>query len=196
MKLLTYQSVTSWILSDLYGQSGSHNNTVWIKLDTGAGGNMLPYHIMLPSDIWKELFPGRCIADLKGTIEKGVTLQVYNKSEIPQLGTFYSGIYLCPVYSYVHLCSHHLFPCASMCAPFIPMCIYVCTIYSHVHLCELHLFPCASICAQFIPMCIYVCNIYSHVHLCVQHLFPCVSICAPFIAGSFGVRLFIDLGFP
>ena len=83
---------------------------------------MLPYHIMLPSDIWKELFPGRCNADLKGIIENGVTLQAYNKSEIPQLGTFYSGIYLCPVYSNVHLCVHHCFPCTSMC-----------TIYSHIH---------------------------------------------------------------
>ena len=83
-------------------------------------------------------------------------------------------ICMCTIYSYVHLCVDHLFPCASMCAPFIPMRIYVCTIYSHVHLCLHHLFPCASMCAPFIPMYIYVCTIYSH----VQHLFPC----APFIS--------------
>ena len=42
---------------------------------------MLLYHIMLPYDIQKELFPGKSNADLKRTIEKAVTLQAY-KSEI------------------------------------------------------------------------------------------------------------------
>ena len=50
-------------------------------------------------------------------------------------------IYVCIIYSHVHLCVHHLF---------------------HVHLCVHYLFPCslcASMCALFIPMfslCIYM----------------------------------------
>ena len=102
-------------------------------------------------------------------------------------------IYVCKIYSHVHLCVQHLFQCASMCASFIP--IYI--IYSYVHLCVHHLFQCAYMCAPFFPMCIHVCTLYSYVHLCVHHLFiplcifvctlyshvhVCVSIiCAPFI---------------
>ena len=51
------------------------------KLDTGAGGNMLPY------DIWRDFYPGKSKSDLARTIDKSVTLQAYNKSEICQLGT-------------------------------------------------------------------------------------------------------------
>ena len=80
-------------------------------------------------------------------------------------------------FSNVQLCVQDLFPCASMCARFIPMCIYVCNIYSNVHLCVHHLFPSIS----FIPMCIYVYIIYSNVHICVHHFFLCASMCVPFI---------------
>ena len=69
------------VLSDLLVQSRSRKNVLRFKLDTGAGGNMLPY------DIWQEFFPGRSKSDLAYTIDKGVTLQAYNKSEIRQLGT-------------------------------------------------------------------------------------------------------------
>ena len=40
------------MLSDLYAQSHSRKDTIRFKLDTGTGGNMLPY------DTWKEFFPG------------------------------------------------------------------------------------------------------------------------------------------
>ena len=56
-------------------------DTIRFKLDTGAGGNMLPY------DTWKEFFPGQSGTALAKTIDRGVTLQAYNKSEIHQLGT-------------------------------------------------------------------------------------------------------------
>ena len=69
------------ILSDLYVQSRSCKNALRFKLDTGAGGNMLPF------DIWQEFFPGLSKSDLAHTIDRGVTLQAYNKSEICQLGT-------------------------------------------------------------------------------------------------------------
>ena len=42
---------------------------------------------MLPYDTWKEFFPGQSSTALAKTIDRGVTLQVYNKSEIRQLGT-------------------------------------------------------------------------------------------------------------
>ena len=64
------------MLSDLYAQSHSQKDTIRFKLDTGAGGNMLPY------DTWKEFFPGQSSTALAKTIDRGVTLQVYNKSEI------------------------------------------------------------------------------------------------------------------
>ena len=70
------------------------------------------------------------------------------------------------VYSHVYLYVHHLFSCASTCAPFILMCIYMCTIYSHVYLDVQHLFSCVSVCAAFILMCICI---------SVHHLFPSVS---------------------
>ena len=38
------------MLSDLYAQSRSRKDTIRFKLDTGTGGNMLPY------DTWKEFF--------------------------------------------------------------------------------------------------------------------------------------------
>ena len=57
------------VLSDLYVQSCSRKNVLRFKLDTGAGGNMLPF------DIWQEFFPGRSKSDLACTIDKGVTLQ-------------------------------------------------------------------------------------------------------------------------
>ena len=41
------------MLSDLYAQSRSRKDTIRFKLDTGTGGNMLPY------DTWKEFFPGQ-----------------------------------------------------------------------------------------------------------------------------------------
>ena len=69
------------VLSDLLVASHSHKHTVRFKLDTGAGGNMLPY------DVWQRFFPGRSNADLARTIDQNVSLQAYNKSEIHQLGT-------------------------------------------------------------------------------------------------------------
>ena len=69
------------MLSDLYAQSSSRKDTIRFKLDTGTGGNMLPY------DTWKEFFPGQSSTALAKTIDKGMTLQAYNKSEIRQLGT-------------------------------------------------------------------------------------------------------------
>ena len=69
------------MLSDLYAQSCSRKDTIGFKLDPGAGGNMLPY------DTWKEFFPGQSGTALAKTIDRGVTLQAYNKSEIRQLGT-------------------------------------------------------------------------------------------------------------
>ena len=69
------------MLSDLYAQSRSRKDTIRFKLDTGPGGNMLPY------DTWREFFPGQSSNALAKTIDRGVTLQVYNKSEIHQLGT-------------------------------------------------------------------------------------------------------------
>ena len=69
------------MLSDLYAQSCSCKDTIRFKLDTGARGNMLPY------DTWKEFFPGQSSTALAKTIDRGVTLQAYNKSEIRQLGT-------------------------------------------------------------------------------------------------------------
>ena len=69
------------VLSDLYVQSWSRKNVLRFKLDTGASGNMLPF------DIWQEFFPGQSKFDLAHTIDKGVTLQAYNKSGICQLGT-------------------------------------------------------------------------------------------------------------
>ena len=69
------------VLSDLLVASHSRKHTVRFKLDTGAGGNMLPY------DVWQRFFPGRSNADLARTIDKSVSLQAYNKSEICQLGT-------------------------------------------------------------------------------------------------------------
>ena len=69
------------MLSDLYAQSCSRKDTIRFKLDTGAGGNMLPY------DTWKEFFPGQSGTVLAKTIDRGVILQTYNKSEICQLGT-------------------------------------------------------------------------------------------------------------
>ena len=68
------------ILSDLLVTSCSRKHAVRFKLDTGAGGNMLPY------DVWQQFFPGRSNADLAHTIDKSVSLQAY-KSEIHQLGT-------------------------------------------------------------------------------------------------------------
>ena len=69
------------MLSDLYAESCSRKDTIRFKLDTGAGGNMLPY------DTWREFFPGQSSTALAKTIDRGVTLQAYNKSEIRQLGT-------------------------------------------------------------------------------------------------------------
>ena len=69
------------MLSDLYAQSRSRKDTIRFKLDTGAGGNMLPY------DTWKEFFPGQSGTPLVKTIDRGMTLQAYNKSEIRQLAT-------------------------------------------------------------------------------------------------------------
>ena len=69
------------MLSDLYAQSRSRKDMIRFKLDTGAGGNMLSY------DTWKEFFPGQSGTALARTIDRGVTLQAYNKSEIHQLGT-------------------------------------------------------------------------------------------------------------
>ena len=176
MILLTYQSVTSESYLIFDPNCLVMTTALYINLiHTGAGGNTLP------CDIWKELFPGKSNPDLKRTIEKALTLQVYNKSIIPQLGTCTQRWISRTIHSHVHLYVHHLFLCASMCGPFIPMCIYVCTIYSHAHLCVHHLFPCTSMSAPFIPMCIYVCTIYSNVHLCVHHLFPCAFMCASFI---------------
>ena len=62
------------MLSDLYAQSRSCKDTIRFKLDTGAGDNMLPY------DTWKEFFPGQSGTALAKTIDRGVTLQAYNKS--------------------------------------------------------------------------------------------------------------------
>ena len=64
------------VLSDLFVQCCSCKNTLRFKLDTGASVNMLPY------DVWKQLFPGRSNADLLCTVDKSVTLQVYNKNEM------------------------------------------------------------------------------------------------------------------
>ena len=64
------------VLSDLYVQSHSRKNVLRFKLDTGAGDNMLPFHV------WQEFFPGRSRSDLARTIDKGVNLQAYNKSKI------------------------------------------------------------------------------------------------------------------
>ena len=69
------------MLSDLCAQSRSQKDMIRFKLDTSAGGNMLPY------DTWKEFFPGQSSTALAKTIDRGVTLQAYNKSEICQLGT-------------------------------------------------------------------------------------------------------------
>ena len=69
------------MLSDLYAPSRSQKDTIRFKLDTGTGGNMLPY------DTWKEFFPGQSSTALAKTIDRGMTLQAYNKSEIRQLGT-------------------------------------------------------------------------------------------------------------
>ena len=69
------------VLSDFLVASRSCKHPVWFKLDTGAGGNMLPY------DVWQRFFPGRSNANLDHTIDKSVSLQAYNKSEICQLGT-------------------------------------------------------------------------------------------------------------
>ena len=69
------------VLSDLLVASHNRKHTVRFKLDTGAGGNMLPY------DVWQRFFPGRSNANLACTIDKSVSLQAYNKSEIRQLGT-------------------------------------------------------------------------------------------------------------
>ena len=64
------------MLSDLYAQSHSQKDTIRFKLDTGTGGNMPPY------DTWKEFFPGQSSTALAKTIDRGMTLQVYNKSEM------------------------------------------------------------------------------------------------------------------
>ena len=69
------------ILADLSTESRNRRNTVQFKIDTGTGGNMLPY------DTWKEFFPDQSNAELTKTIDKAVTLQAYNKSVIRQLGT-------------------------------------------------------------------------------------------------------------
>ena len=69
------------VLSDLLVASHSCKHPVWFKLDTGASGNMLPY------DVWQQFFPGRSNVDLDHTIDKSVSLQAYNKSEIHQPGT-------------------------------------------------------------------------------------------------------------
>ena len=42
---------------------------------------------MLPYDTWKEFFPGQSGTALAKTIDRGVTLQAYNKNKICQLGT-------------------------------------------------------------------------------------------------------------
>ena len=42
---------------------------------------------MLPYDTWREFFPGQSGTALAKTIDRGITLQAYNKSEIRQLGT-------------------------------------------------------------------------------------------------------------
>ena len=51
------------VLSDLLVVSHSRKHTVRFKLDTGAGGNMLPY------DVWQRFFPGRSNANLARTID-------------------------------------------------------------------------------------------------------------------------------
>ena len=67
------------ILADLCTKSHNCNKTIQFKIDTGVGGNMLPY------DTWKEFFPGQSNADLANTVDRGMTLQAYNKSKICQL---------------------------------------------------------------------------------------------------------------
>ena len=57
------------------------SSTVRIKLDTGACGNLLPFNI------YKSIHPQVSVKDLHKTIDKRVCLEVYNKSEIKQLGT-------------------------------------------------------------------------------------------------------------
>ena len=52
------------VLSDLLVTSRSRKHAVRFKLDTGAGGNMLPY------DVWQQFFPDRSNADLARTIDK------------------------------------------------------------------------------------------------------------------------------
>ena len=69
------------ILTDLCiaKKAGNHCTTRY-KLDTGAAGNLLPYCE------FKHIFPNDSISDLTKTIDKSVTLEAYNKSEVKQLG--------------------------------------------------------------------------------------------------------------
>ena len=68
MKLHAWKMRNLWVLSDLLVASRSRKYTVWCKLDTGDGGNMLPY------DVWQRFFPGRSNTDLARTIDKSVSL--------------------------------------------------------------------------------------------------------------------------
>ena len=93
------------VLSELYVQSRSCKNALRFKLNTGAGGNMLPF------DVWQEFFLGQSRLDLECTIDKGVTLQAYNKSEICQLSTCtlqisYNGV-SCTCHFFVVLSQFH-----------------------------------------------------------------------------------------
>ena len=69
------------VLSDLYTLSKSCNSHVRYKLDTGAGGNLMPF------DTWQQFFPGSTPEELKCSIDHSVILKAYNKSSICQLGT-------------------------------------------------------------------------------------------------------------
>ena len=60
---------------------GSNNMLIPYKIDTGSDGNIMLWYI------FKKLFPRVTESQLTKTVKNHITLQMYNKTFITQLGT-------------------------------------------------------------------------------------------------------------